>query len=206
MKVCKRITMTYTHREQWLQEGLTQLLPLFSKRRITLKYKIPTNIKVSCGWPVTNPLGLKRRTLGECWPIEASKGKLFEIFITPMLSDSVKVLDVLTHEIVHTIVPPKSKHGPLFKEVALEIGLTGKMTSTVAGPLLTKELERVAGILGKYPHQEMNPFTKEKKTRPHPFTTLVCTNCEYRIKVHNKYLELGYPTCPCGEEFTEGDS
>ncbi len=194
--------MNYTHREQWLQEGLNQLLPLFSKRRITLKYKIPTNIKVSCGWPSTNPLGLKKRTLGECWPIEASKGKLFEIFITPMLGDAVKVLDVLTHEIIHTIVPAKSKHGPLFKEVALEVGLTGKMTSTIAGPLLTKELERVAVKLGVYPHSEINPFVKKKVKREQSVVTLICPSCEYKIRVNLKFIERGYPVCPCGEEFT----
>jgi len=62
------------------------------------------------------------------------------MFISPVLADPVKVLDVVVHENVHRIVGIKCGHKGAFKRLAESIGLTGKMTSTIAGPELEQKL------------------------------------------------------------------
>ncbi len=56
-----------------------------------------------------------------------------QIFISPALSDSVAVLDTLMHELIHAVDDCENKHGPVFKKMALKLGLKGPMRSAGAG-------------------------------------------------------------------------
>ncbi len=42
---------------------------------------------------------------GECWKVEASAAGRPEIFVSPMLADSVEVGAVLVHEVIHAALP-----------------------------------------------------------------------------------------------------
>ena len=59
-----------------------------------------------------------------------------------IFNDPSRVLDVLLHEMIHAIVP-KADHRVEFRVLAKRVGLTGKMTATVAGPELKHKLDRL---------------------------------------------------------------
>lgn len=178
------------YREEWLSKGLSLLNARIFRPH---KYKLATDIRVSCGWPSSKAVSLKQRTIGQCWyPIAGSN---HELFISPTLDDPVRVLDVLTHEIVHTLVGSAAAHGSKFKYVALRVGLEGKMTATVAGPELEARLKLIAEQLGPYPHKAIAP-----PLRVRPVSSTVkgeCPSCGYVARVPAAWVaEAGLPVCP----------
>lgn len=186
-------------REQWLMSALELCKPLFTETGS----KVPDKIRVSCGFPSRNAFGARKQSIGECWTDDASKGKVFEIFISPVLSEPLRVLDVLVHEIVHAVVGLKAGHKAPFKKVALAVGLEGKMTATVAGAELKKVLEKHCKTLGAYPHDELNKMTNGKKKESCRLLKASCPDCGYIIRVARKWIEVGLPTCCCGGEFQD---
>lgn len=138
-------------REEWLNECVDRLRPLFALHGAT----IPRNIKISCGFPFGRRGITSLNAIGQAWPAALSTGDQIELFISPVLDDGARVADVLAHECVHAAVDNDKGHGPAFKHLAEAIGLTGKMTATVAGDPF-KHWFNATGIgLGKYPHHKL---------------------------------------------------
>lgn len=138
-------------REEWLNGCIDALKPLFAMHGAT----IPDNIKVSCGFPFGRRGITSLNAIGQAWPAALSTGDQIELFISPVLDDGARVADVLAHECVHAAVGNDKGHGPVFKALAEAIGLTGKMTATVAGDAF-KHWFNATGIgLGKYPHHKL---------------------------------------------------
>jgi len=186
--------MTHDTREAWLNAGIAALRPHFGQAG----YTVPDNVRVTCGWPSKGALARKNRRIGECWSDTASDGKVFEIFISPALADPSRVLDILTHELVHTTVGLLAKHGKLFKRCALAVGLEGKMRATVAGPALRVTLEGYSKTLDTYPHQELkHSMTTGEKKQTARLIKAECGPCGYTVRVTRKWLdEAGAPLCP----------
>lgn len=158
-------------REQWLNRGVRQLnekvfIPCGEKAE---------NIKVSVGFPLGSR-AKKNSSIGQCWSDSASEGDNFEIFISPVLDDPIQVLDVLTHELIHAIVGTKEGHKGKFKTLALKVGLTGKMTETVAGDNLKIILTEINEVLGKYPHSKLTPAKRGSKGSR--LIKICCPTCE----------------------------
>jgi hypothetical protein len=85
-------------REQWLETAIAELrVGVFSS------HPLPNNIRVSCGFPSKGSRSSKSQRIGECWDKLASSDDHYEIFISPVLADPLRVLDVLSHEICHVI-------------------------------------------------------------------------------------------------------
>jgi len=191
--------MDLINREAWLTKAIEKLRILFEQKA----YSLPTNIKVSCGWPGASNLS---KTIGQCWDFEASKKKDFEIFISPILDDpvgSTGILSTLVHELIHTLVGIDKKHGPEFKEVAIKMGLAGKMRATFANEELQSQLKSFVEELGEYPHGSLNPKTKIKKERTKNFVVATCDTCSYTIRIMKKFIDEGIPKCPvCDIEFS----
>jgi hypothetical protein len=78
----------HTTREQWLNHMAQLLGPVFSGAG----YPLPSNIRFSCGWPGCAD---RQTRIGECWHSKSSADGTFEIFISPTLSDPLRVGDVL---------------------------------------------------------------------------------------------------------------
>src|ERR1700731_4417330 len=92
---------TFKHREQWLHATIDEMRPIFAKHGGT----IPSNIRISCGFPsIGGRSGLKRQTIGECWPASCSKDGTCEILISPTLAQPMRVLGVTGHELIHATV------------------------------------------------------------------------------------------------------
>ncbi|WDS51688.1 SprT-like protease [Microbacterium phage Barnstormer] len=189
------MTAIFTTREEWLVAAIEALRPLFAEAGAEL----PT-VRVSVGWPGGN--GRKNSVIGQCWGSAASADKVAQVFISPVLDDAVKVLDVLTHELVHAVDDCQSGHKGPFAKLAKALGLEGKMTATVAGEELKAKLEDIAADLGDYPHAALAKAQgaegpKKQGTR---MLKLECPADGYIVRTTAKWLELGVPTCPCGEE------
>lgn len=138
-------------REEWLQSCVTALRPMFALHGAT----IPDNIKVSCGFPFGRRGLTSLHAIGQAWPASLSTAGDIEIFISPALDDGARVADVLAHECVHAAIGNHKGHGPEFKRLAEAIGLTGKMTATVAGDKFRHWFNATGIRLGKYPHARL---------------------------------------------------
>lgn len=139
-------------REDWLNAAVNELRPQFAKAG----YVLPEKIHVSCGWPGGGG-GRKNKRIGECWAPGASADGHFEMFLSPVLADSARVLDVLVHELVHVAVGFKAGHRAPFAKCAAAMYLQAPWTATTAAPGFDTEIEApVLKALGcAYPHAAM---------------------------------------------------
>jgi hypothetical protein len=142
-----RIGYDTPNREGWLTEAVEKLRPMFARHGAS----IPP-VRVSVGFPRTS-----ERFVGECWAPKQSADGTYEIFITPEIDDPLRVLDILVHELVHTVVGVDAGHGWQFTRLARALGLVGKPRATVASARLRRELVVIARELGPYPHSRITP-------------------------------------------------
>lgn len=184
-------------REEWLDKAVAKLEPLF----LDIKQPLPPKVRVSCGWPSSKGLSSKNKVIGECWHSDATADGIPQIFISPTLTDPVKVLGVLVHELIHAM--GIKGHKKDFRAVALLIGLEGKMTATEPGKVLEGKLMKIAHFLGEYPHVEL-----QGSIRPKQSTRLLkawCTECGYTVRVTRKWLDIAAPTCTVCETEMESE-
>jgi hypothetical protein len=176
------------NREDWLQAVAERMAPWFGDLGCPLP-KVRMAVGFTSG-------GKRTKRIGECWSSQSSADGTCEIFIVPTIDDASRVADILAHELVHAAVGTAAKHGPIFRRVARAIGLQGRMTATIAGPLF---LERVAPILtavGPLPHARLG----QSSGPPKQTTRLLkcqCPKCGYTVRVAAKWLDTaGPPICP----------
>ena len=193
----KQLEVKKVTRETWLEQA-TQLLndDVFAGAGLN----VPNDVRVSCGFPLGVRAGSKHMAIGVCHPRSHSTGGVNEIFINPNQDDSLRVLDVLAHELIHAIDDCQDGHGAKFRSMALGIGLTGKMTSTVAGAELEEKLKEIQVKLGEYPHSEVMMHKKKQTTRN---IKVACDSCEFSFRTSNKNVEsMIYTGCLACDEGT----
>ena len=190
---------THDSRESWLRSATAELRPYFD----SYGYKIPENIRYAIAFPSTGRAGAR---IGECWHSSTSDDGNFEIIIRADIADPVEVLGVLTHELIHAVLPADAGHGKLYKDTAIKIGLEGKMRHAMPNQLLRARLAELAESLGALPHAKLNidrgrdnrPADKPKKQRAR-LLKAECTGegCGYTVRITAKWVdELGAPLCP----------
>lgn len=179
-------------REEWLQVATDRLR---SELFATNGYSVP-QVRVSVGFPSH---GARGKVIGQCH--YASADSVPQIFIHPTLDESTRALDVLAHELVHATLGADAGHRAEFKRCAESIGLTGKMTATIAGETLKAWLGELVAEIGEYPHAKLSLGGKKQTTR---LIKCECSNCGYIARVSNKWIdEMGAPLCPCNMEEME---
>ena len=178
------------NREEWLHALCGKFNELFKG----IGYEIPPNIKISCGFPSK---GVRSKSIGECWDNDCSDGKFSEIFISPKLDEPLVVASTLVHEIIHATIGVKEKHNKVFKDMALKIGLEGKMTATVAGEGLKDKLTKILSEMDKYPHSKLNPRIIKTTSKKNSYK-IFCV-CGYIVRTSPKWIARGVPTCFCGK-------
>ncbi|CCQ44282.1 putative uncharacterized protein [Pseudarthrobacter siccitolerans] len=196
------MTAKFSTREEWLVAAVTALAPLFEELGETLP-----EVRVSVGWPGGN--GRKNSVIGQCWSTKVAADNVSQLFISPVLDEAVRVLDVLAHELIHAIDDCESGHKGRFAKIAKALGLTGKMTATVAGDELKAQLEEIAAELGDYPHAALvNPGAGAEGPKKQS-TRMMKAECPegsgYKVRLTRQWLaEYGAPICPhCGEQMRE---
>lgn len=177
------------NREAWLIKAVEALEPMFKQHGASIP-----KVKVSVGFPGG---GSARKRIGEFWSDLASVDKLGSVFISPILDDAIEVLGVLVHELVHASVGVKAGHGPLFRKLAVSLGLAGKMRSTTVGPELKPKLEALAKELGPYPHGKLNLSERPTKKQTTRMIKQECKECEYIVRSSRaSIIEHGPVICP----------
>jgi hypothetical protein len=184
----------FPHREAWLHAIINKLGPRFE----STGYPIPPNIRVACSFPSLRGTAPKRRALGQCWASTSSKDGHYEIMISPVVDDPMRVAGILAHELIHVAVGLECGHKGPFRKVAMAIGLEGKMTSTTEGDAFKRSLEPIVQVLGPYPHAELmvgqNSGPRKQNTRQ---IKCVCQLCGYLTRTSRKWLDKsGAPLCP----------
>lgn len=179
------------NRESWLTEMVGRLTPWFD----AVEQPLPQHIAVSVGFPSRGALSMKAQRIGECWyPASAADGLTSTIFISPVLTEGVRVADVLVHELCHAALPVGTKHKAPFAKLAIQMGLVGKPTATTASEDLARRLNALILDVGPYPHAPLTPGMGQKKQ-----STRLCKAsclCGYTVRVTRKWLDLGAPICP----------
>lgn len=175
-------------RQAWLESGLKALRPWFLEHG----YTVPLEVRVSIGFP-RGSHG-KGTAIGQCWDKSASKDKHNEIFISPALFESVKILGVMCHELVHATVGLEHGHKSAFKQCALAVGLDGKMTATTEAEIFVAFGKDFVKDFGEYPAAPLNPNMRKKQS-----TRLLkceCEECGYIARVTKTWIEAsGAPFC-----------
>lgn len=184
-------------RQEWIEKALKALRSHFS----FYGYKVPDNIRVTIGWPKGG-----RTRIGECFFTDASNDEHFEIFVSPVLGQGSihgnhPVIEVIAHEICHTLAGYKAGHKASFKKIATTIGLEGKMTSTVPGPVMLQFIASFEKDNGPYPAGALTrSMIKKKQTY---MVKCQCATCGYTVRTTEKWLTVGYPICPADNEVME---
>ena len=200
-------------REEWLMLAVAEMRPVFAE----VGADIP-DVRVSVGWP--GGRGDRSAVIGQCWHKAAATDDHFHIFISPVLDDAPRVLDVLLHELVHAADGNENGHKGRFAQWAKALGLTGKMTATVAGEDLADGLAcLVRDNLGAYPHGALagpgrtisgkpgepgepgTPGGGGTQSHPKQGTRMLKAACgcdeadPYILRITRKQAERGMPDC-----------
>lgn len=185
----------YPTREQWLHAATDVMRTWFEDE----DHQVPDQVRLSVGYAK----GAKTNTIGWCYRSEAAEDKIHQIFVSPVLTKPVEVLATLIHELAHAATDGHG-HDKVFGKVARALGLAGKLTATVPGEELTKDLEELAKDLGEYPHGKLTHVVTFKGKHGKYQTKLICQSCPFEIpSVSRKKLgEFGAPE-HCGEEMIE---
>tara|TARA_B100000674_G_C37580951_1_gene796285 strand:+ start:104 stop:673 length:570 start_codon:yes stop_codon:yes gene_type:complete len=180
-------------KETWLKSAVADITGYFGK----FGYKIPP-VNVTIGW---TSYGKRSNAVGECWPRKAASDKRNVIFVNPNHGDSENILSTLIHELVHAVDDCKHAHGKEFRKIATDIGLEGKMRSTVPGAALSAYIERLIKKIGPYPGSLLTVVSEARAVRQTPKAK--CPSCSYRASVPREMVEYGPPLCPIHGEKME---
>lgn len=176
-------------REDWLVSAIDALRPLFRARG----YVIPDRVRVSVGFP----MGRGRKPIGQCWSPMASETA--EMFISPILDDAARVLDVLVHELGHACLGNKVGHGKAFGAFCRKLYLAKPWTATTAQPgRFEEEIVKpvFCAIPFAYPHRRMIPGMGGIGKQSARLLKCVCPDCGYTARITAKWIAQGLPTCP----------
>lgn len=176
-------------REEWLTQAVSELRPLFD----AVKFPLPTNIRVTCGFPSRHARA-RNRFVGEHWSGKASEDGTHEILISPVEDDPIEVFAVLVHELAHAATDGDG-HGSLFKRCVRSLWLEGKPTATRPGAKFKDEYTPLIESLGAYPHARLNVGVNVTKQSTR-LLKASCPTCGYTIRLSDKWVKQGLPVCP----------
>jgi hypothetical protein len=86
----------------------------------------------------------------------------FEIMVSPVLADPMRVAGVLAHELVHATVGTECGHKSPFAKLARAIRTKGKMTAATEGDAFEQAVAPILDTVGPYPHAELSKSARTK--------------------------------------------
>ena len=125
-------------------------------------------------WRVA-PASPKGSTLGHCFASSASADGANEIYISLSITDPVKAVTVLLHELIHALDDCRSGHKGKFEQLALQVGLQRPLTHYHPSDAL---IQRITDLVSILPPSPLVPMAAPKKAKGR-MITLKCTHCEF---------------------------
>lgn len=195
----------HANREAWLNAAVDELRPFFSSRGHTL----PSEIRVATGYP-TNAKRSGFKVLGECIPNTNSADGHYEIWISPILADPIKVAETLIAQLCRTAKGALNVTNLAYARVAeaMHILPAGTQSSPYkevghGGEFLNSYLA-IIDSLGVYPHAKVDITVH--KTQGTRMLLAKCPTCGCSIRmtakwVYNEHGDAHLPTCRCGDIF-----
>ena len=186
------------NREAWLTEAIRQVRPLFKRAG----YDVPP-VRVSVGFPAGKRVSSAGTVIGQCFSPGAAKDGKAQIFVSPVVSDGRKAVEVLVHELCHAVDGNVNGHGAAFAAIAYGVGFEGKPTHTHLGFDLAAFAEGLVKRLGKYPHAELTDVVGGTKKQTTRMVKMTCS-CEPAriIRCSKAVAEGGDIRCEvCGDYF-----
>lgn len=188
-------TPMFKTREQWLMAAIDMIA---KEIFVPHGFEVP-EVRASVGWP--GGRGKKSGVLGQCFPTETTGDKVAQIFVSPVVSDALKALVVVAHELVHAVDDCKSAHKSGFIKIAKEIGFVPKWTVATPSVItdeLREKLESIAEKLGTYPHAAINATEKPNVQKTYMLKVVCIVDEDYFIRMtQTKLDDYGAPLCPC---------
>lgn len=183
--------MTINNREDWLSAAVSELRPFFD----AVGAPLPANVRVTCGFPSN---AKRSGAIGECWADTASADKTFEVLISPVLDDPMRVFDVLVHELCHATAGAMN-HGINFQRVAAAMHLAPSLgkagwKATGRADTFVPTFGAIVDSLGAYPHAALTMTNRKVQTTR--MLKAVCPSCGYTVRLTSKWASLGLPSCP----------
>lgn len=178
------------NREQWLQHAVDMIR---THMRVAHDVAVPL-VQVSCSWPGG---GSPKKRIGECWPMKASAAGVNEIFISPKLEDPVKVVQVLTHELVHAVDNCQNGHKAAFVKLGKQMGLEGKPTQMEPPEAWARAV--VADLVerhGDFPHRKLDKAASGQKKQGTRMLKAECLDCGSVWRMSAKHM-INVTMCPC---------
>tara|TARA_R110002020_G_scaffold76170_4_gene193350 strand:- start:2587 stop:3198 length:612 start_codon:yes stop_codon:yes gene_type:complete len=179
----------YVDRETWLNAAAVLMqASVFTEAAIEPEAWERVKYRITCGFPLgyRGSRNAKTVTLGQAFDPSISADGTYEVCVNPIMDKPTDVLAVLAHELVHVYCGIECGHRGAFRRVAVAIGLTGKMTQTVAGPRLGETLKSIADQLGPYPHAKIDPSLRKKQgTR---MLKIECDACGFTARTSGKWM------------------
>jgi hypothetical protein len=140
--------------------------------------------------------------IGQCWYKGACADEskaVHNIFICPTQDEPLRVLDILLHELIHVAAGPEQGHRGMFRYIALDLGLEGKMTATYVSddnPLRAK-LQLIIEQIGEYPHSSLRKPQKKAANKGKWVRLRSVKDETYTLVISPKSIEeVGYPRDP----------
>ncbi len=195
--------MTTSHaRQQWLDQCAVELKGHFLACQPATAY--PDKIRVSWGFPSKRATG-KIKAIGIYYAPAFTADAHAEIFIHPIHATKptpeMDIAATMAHELAHAILGHEVGHKAPFKRLVTAIGLTGKPTSTSAGPDFIAAMTAKLAALGPFPTSGLDPANGPGKKQSTRLKKCSCPQCGYVCRVTAKHLDaLGAPICPCNHE------
>jgi hypothetical protein len=180
-------------REEWLERAVDMIRPDMKAKGV----KSP-KVKVSCSWPGG---GDSKKRIGECWATQASKAGINEIFISPKIEDSAKVIAILMHELAHAVDNCVNKHNAAFVAIASTMGLQGKPTQMMPPvPVAKAWATTMRAAYGRFPHRVLDKSLSPVKKQTTRMLKVECGDCTAVWRMSSKHVLNVTHCCCCDSE------
>lgn len=196
-------------REEWLTEAARIMWPWVVTEAKNLERTIKTQFG-SMRFSISLMSGgfTDRKSIGHVQYKESTKNEKHEIRISPSMgyakksptiSDSIRVCDIVLHEMIHVACPLEGHRG-MFPKLMRALGLEGKPTATYATkgtPLYKRIRSEVISEIGNFPHKRVDLGLKRgKRGIGSRMLKITCTHCEIILRASALWAPLVHEE-PC---------
>lgn len=198
-------TTTPENREAWLTETARMIYPVIDAvaQSFAKDYRPVPFDDFAFACSITSGGSTQmRKVAGEIHYAEGTGNGKHEVRIAPSQDDSVQVLGVVIHEMIHAFAIGDGHRGD-FARIARFIGLKGKMTATYVekdaekGDRLRCVVDSIIKIVGEYPHQKVRaPVPRGKRGIGSRMLKIVCTECDLVMRASSMQAEK-IDRCDC---------